>query len=225
MKLTEITGSIENGMWCYGDEMQGKAKEMFAGPKIMECATVEKDGMSAHRLDLSIITGTYLETAASLFPGTPNVDEISLKEFFLECAMIKIPDKSPCSGISVAELEKANVEVKPNDCLVLFTGWYKRWNKKGFVADSPHFTQEAMAWIVSKKVKVLAADIPCYHNFKDPVESKEFPQLNLLYRSGALTLAPIVNGDQVKPGRAKIVILPLKIKGVCASPTRAVIIE
>lgn len=99
------------------------------------------------------------------------------------------------------------------------------WNKKGFVLDSPHFESPAMDWVVSKKIKVLAGDLPCYDDIKDPDDAKALPQLKKLYRSGAMALAPVIHGDKVKAGRARIVILPLKVKGVCAGPARAIVIQ
>ena len=91
--------------------------------------------------------------------------------------------------------------------------------------NSPHFEHEAMDWIIKKKIKILAADLPCYDDIRDPVDSKNLPNLRKLYLSGALCLAPVINGDKVKQGRAKIIILPLKVKGLSAAPARAVIIQ
>jgi len=221
MKLIEISGLIEEGMWNYGEELN---EDVFAGPKIKELANVKKDGFSAHRIEFSVLTGTYLETGAHILPDFITVDQVPLEELFLDCSIIKLKDKLPSEHIKVEELENSEVEVKKGDCLVIYTGWDKMWNKKGFVINSPHFEYKAMDWIINKEVKVLAADLPCYDDIKDPDDSKNLPNLRNLYLSGAMCLAPIVNGDKVENGRAKIIIMPIKIKGICAAPSRAVII-
>ncbi len=195
----------------------------FSGPKITQLASVAKDGFSAHRIEFSILTGTYLETPAHLLKGAKTVDELELKELFLPAGVIKLT-KQPGSRITKNDILKSGVKIKKGDCLVVFTGWYKMWNKKNFVLDCPYFDSECMDYIVSKKIKVLASDTPCYDNIRDPVDSKKLPQLRKLYLSGAMALAPIVNGDRAKQGRAKIIILPLKVKEFSASPARAVLI-
>jgi len=187
-------------------------------------ANVKKDGFSAHRFEMSILTGTYFETGAHILLNYRTVDQIQIEGLFLDCAIIKLKEKSPSEHIKVEELENSSVEVKEGDCLIIYTGWYKMWNKKGFVINSPHFEYDAMDWIISKKIKVLAGDIPCYDDIKDPNDSKNLPNLRKLYLSGAMCLAPVVNGDKLENGRGKIIIMPIKIKGLSASPCRAVIL-
>jgi hypothetical protein len=43
-----------------------------------------------------------------------------------------------------------------------------------------------MDWIISKRIKILAGDIPCYDDIKDPDDSKNLPNLRKLYLSGAI---------------------------------------
>jgi kynurenine formamidase len=221
MKFVEISGLIEPGMWNYGDELK---EEIFAGPKIQELATVEKNGFSAHRIELSILTSTYLETGAHLMKNVKTIDKVGIDELFLPASVMKLKTKKPKSHITKKDLVDTGIPVKKGDCLVIFTGWYKRWNKEGFVLESPHFDRECMDWIVSKKIKILAADLPCYDDIQDPSDSKNLPLLRKLYVSGAMALAPITNGDNIKSCRAKIIIMPLKVKSVSASPARAVLI-
>ncbi|HOK80199.1 MAG TPA: cyclase family protein [bacterium] len=221
MKLVDISGTIEKGMWNYGDELHNP---IFSGPKITELATVEHDGFSAHKIELSILTSTYLETPAHLLKGRKTIDQLSLEELFLPASVIKLKTKPPASHITKKELIEAGVKVKAGDCLVIYTGWYKRWNTKGFVTECPHFDSECMDWIVSKNIKILASDIPCYDDIQDPSDSQTLPQLRKLYFSGAMALAPVVNGNKIKQGRAKIIILPLKVKSFSASPARAILI-
>jgi kynurenine formamidase len=39
-----------------------------------------------------------------------------------------------------------------------------------------------------------------------------------------MCLTPVINGDKLENGRVKIIIMPLKIKGLSASPCRAVVL-
>jgi kynurenine formamidase len=39
-----------------------------------------------------------------------------------------------------------------------------------------------------------------------------------------MCLAPVVNGDKLENGRGKIIIMPLQVKELAASPSRAVVL-
>ena len=223
MKKIEIGGLIEEGMWNYGDSLTGKEKEVFAGPRIREMATVEKDGYSAHRMDFSILTGTYLETPAHLLADRFTIDQIPIEDLFLKATILKIP-KEARGHVELKDLKEKKLKIEEGSALVIYTGYFTRWNTPGFFLDSPHFTPEAMDYIVSKKIKILAADMPCYDDPRDPEDSKNLPQLTKLYRHNIMALAPIVNGDKVEEGYGELIVLPLKVKGVSASPARAVLI-
>ena len=106
MKLIEISGLIEEGMWNYGEELN---EDVFSGPKIKELANVKKDGFSAHRIEFSVLTGTYLETGAHILPDFITVDQVPLEELFLDCSIIKLKDKLPSEHIKVEELENSEV--------------------------------------------------------------------------------------------------------------------
>ena len=223
MKLIEISGLIEEGMWSYGEAFTGREKEIFDGPKIKEMANVEENGFSAHRIDMSILTGTYLETPAHLISNTFTIDEVPLNDLFLDATILKI-SKNAREHIELDDLKRKNIEIKEGGALVIFTGYFKRWNTKDFFLDSPHFTPEAMDYIIEKKIKILAGDMPCYDDARDTEDSKNLPQLTKLYRNNIMALAPIVNGDKVKEGYAKLIVLPLRVKGWSASPARAILV-
>jgi len=109
MKFVEISGLIEQGMWNYDDEL---GEEIFAGPKIQELATVEKNGFSAHRIGLSILTSTYLETGAHLMKNVKTIDKVGIDELFLPAAVMKLKTKKPKSHITKKDLVDTGIPVK-----------------------------------------------------------------------------------------------------------------
>lgn len=217
MKIIEISGIIENGMWDYG--------EPFPPTKIEEIAKIEKDGFWAHKFTFSILTGTYLETGAHLLPGVRTVDEVKIEEMIREAVVIKVPTKNEGEHVTREDLEKNSPFIKENDAVLISTGWDRMWNKENFVKGSPHFTSEAMDWLISKKITLLGGDMPCYDDPKDPEDSKNLPLLRRYYKTGGLILAPLINLGKVNARRVKLMVFPLPVKGVCAAPCRAIIEE
>ncbi|MBA7688148.1 Kynurenine formamidase [subsurface metagenome] len=214
MKITEISGFLENGMWGYGPP--------FPEVKIEQIASIDDHGYEGHKITLSTLSGTYLETAAHRFKGAPTVDKIPPKNLIKEAAVIKLSfHKKPCEHITVEELDKSGVEVKEGDALLICTGWDKNWNRDNFVIDSPHFTEEATDWIIRKKVSLWGADLPCFDDRRNPLGL-----LSKFYKiSGGLVLAPLVGLEQIDSSLVKLIVLPLPVRGVCAVPSRVLVIE
>ncbi|NLE67881.1 MAG: hypothetical protein GX608_10705, partial [Lentisphaerae bacterium] len=106
------------------------------------------------------------------------------------------------------------------DAVIVATGWDRRWNKPGFVTESPHFTSEAMDWVLGRGPALLGGDIPCYD---DPLRSEGL--VNKLFERGLLILAPLVNLRVLRSTRATLIALPPRIKDTCAFPCRALVVE
>ena len=97
MRMIDISGMIENGMWDYG--------EPFPKVRIENVASIEKDGYSAHKFLLSILSGTYLETGAHLLKGVRTVDRLKPEEFIREAIVMRI-SKRATETITADELKK-----------------------------------------------------------------------------------------------------------------------
>jgi kynurenine formamidase len=79
---------------------------------------------------------------------------------------------------------------------------------------------DAMRWTVAHGISILGGDIPCFDNPR-----KGTGVNGVLFESGALILAPLVNLGAVTKRRVRLMVFPLKIKGVCGSPCRAIVEE
>ncbi len=210
MKLIDLTGTIEPGMWHYP----------HIPPVEVEMVTsIAEHGSEAHRFTLATISGTYLETAAHLYPGRPTIDQVSPERFIREAVVLHMP-KSAAEAITPQDLERAarDLTIKPGDAILMHTGWDRMWNAPNFVEDSPYLTMEAMHWIVAHSPSILGGDVPCFDNPRDGVGVNR-----VLFRDETLILAPLVNLEAVTQPRVRLMVFPLKIKGVCGTPCRALV--
>ena len=214
MRIIDVTGIIEEGMWNYG--------EPLPKVKIKRVSSLDdgKYGEENYAVTLGSITGTYLETGAHRLPNQPSIDQIPVIKMVTEAVVIKLSPKGPSEHITKMELESSYARIKRGNALLIYTGWDRMWNKRNFVTESPHFSEEAIDWILGKKISILGGDIPCYD---DPYEPEGL--VNKIFEEGVLILAPLVNLDEITKTTVKLIALPLKIKGVCGSPCRAIVIE
>ena len=210
MRITDLTGLIEEGMWSYGPPL----------PKVSIRKSISPKGVTNYSITLGSITGTYLETAAHRFKNGPSLDEVPIKRLITKAVVIKLRAKRPLEHINLQELYPFGPKVRKGDALIISTSWDRMWYKDNFVSESPHFSREAMDWVLERGVSILGGDIPCYD---DPRESEGL--VKKLFMKGVLILAPLINVRRIKKDRVKLVALTPRVKDTCAFPCRAIAIE
>jgi len=212
VRILDVTGPIENPMWHY--------PHPITPPVIEPIASLENPGWEAHRITLCTLTGTYLEAAAHLIAGGETIAEVSPERLIRPATVFQLPDCAPGHAITAADLVETGAQPQAGDAVLLATGWDRMWNAPRFVEDSPYLTPRAMQWLVETGPSIIGGDIPCFDNPADP-QGVNDP----LFRAGCLILAPLVNLRAAPPGRPWLIALPLKIKEVCGTPCRALLVE
>jgi arylformamidase len=215
MDIIDLSGLIEEGMWL--------DNPWISPPRIEPVATIAGPaGFDAHRFTLSTILGTYLEASAHLLPAGETIDQVAPERFVRPATVIQLPDLEARQVIQRADLQAAGPVPRPGDAVIIATGWERYWNGSGFVEDSPFFSIEAMQWLLDQGVAIVGADLPSFDNARAPEGV-----VRLLFDAGRLLLAPLINlraTSRLTDPRPWLVALPLKIKGVCGTPCRALLI-
>jgi kynurenine formamidase len=218
MQLLDITGPIYTGMWSYEAPYPKVKIEPIPQPQ-----WVKTPVYSSQITGLCSQTGTYLETAAHIDPDAICVDALDLNDlFFRETVIINIPGKTgEREPIGQKELEASlgNCAIAPGTAIIVGTGWGQYWQEDFYLPHAPYFTYEAINWLLSWSPYLIGADIPRWDNLENPQGFWEE-----LFSSGTLLLAPVVNIEQIKVKRCKLVVLPLKLVKTSAAPCRAVLV-
>ncbi len=146
------------------------------------------------------------------------IDQVGLDRSFLSAVVLSIPRRGG-QKVTAADLDEAlaatDQVVHPGEALLVATG------HNGFDpsqdGDSPHFSYDAIEWVVERQPTILGSDMGAW---QDP--SDDPPLFPKFLASGVLLLAPLVNLDQISVPRIKLIVLPLKIRGACAAPCRVI---
>lgn len=212
MKITDITGTIKNGMWSYGPR--------FPDACIEEISTMADDNESNFKITTASITGTYLETAAHRLANQPALIDIPVEKLVTDVVIFQLKDKAPSEAVTLDELVALDISIDKQSALLIRTGWDRMWDSPDFVEKSPYITKPAMEWLLDKDPFILGGDFPCF-------DSSENPEglVNMLFERGVIILGPVVNLDKVKSSKAKLIALAPKIDKVCGCPCRAIVIE
>ena len=213
MRVIDVTGTIEFPMWHYPAPVTPPVIEPIA-------SLDDPAGWEAHRMTLCTLTGTYLEAAAHLLPGGETIIDVAPARLIRPASILQLPDCAPGYAITVQDFVATGVHPQTGDAVLVATGWDRMWNQPGYVEDSPHLTPEAMQWLVDSGASIIGGDMPCFDHPTEPQGVNV-----VLFRAGCLILAPLVNLRSAGAERLWLIALPLKIKGVCGTPCRAILVD
>jgi arylformamidase len=217
-KMLDITGSLSTDMWSYRPGIPD-----IPPFEHRRWATIEERGWEADWFAMPTLAGTYLETGKHLFEGVISIDQVPLDRLSIAASVAVIP-KNAREHITVDDLEHHVSGLESGNALLVSTGWDRYWFDDGstFVTKSPHFTRDAMQWIVDRGVTILGGDFPA---FDDPDEAGSEGVNTILFGADALILAPLVRLSEWGEPRAHLTVLPIPLQGACGAPCRAMLTE
>lgn len=215
-ELIDLGGKIHHGMRGLPEPMP--EVEVHEIDLEEYCRQRQRECMShTQKISMCVQTSTYLETGAHVFPEMEKIDQVGLDRLVVTAVILQIP-REPNQKVYAADIETqlahSGETINPGDAVLVSTGF------NAFEQDlnlSPHFSYDAVELVVDRKASILGADM---YGFHDVQETPSF--FPMLMKSGTLVLAPLVNLEKITVPRIRMIVTPLKIEGVCASPCRVI---
>ena len=144
MKIIDISGSIYDNMWSYGERLKITESNFDFHGKVIYHKTITN-------LDTAI--GTFIETSAIWYGYEDSIttSQIPLEKiFYVDSYVLQVPyekfnivDNQPC--ITLKDIKSAEQGEIPEDSAILVaTGYGKNWDKEDFLFKSPFFKKEAI---------------------------------------------------------------------------------
>jgi kynurenine formamidase len=119
---------------------------------------MSRSGVLTQRITTVMHSGTHIDAPAHVVQGTPFMDEVPLPYFFGTGVVVSIPKKK-WEVITAKDLENARPKIRPNDIVIVNTGWHKYYgDNQHYYGYSPGFYKEAGEWFVERKVKMCGSD-------------------------------------------------------------------
>lgn len=154
-------------------------------------------------------SGTYFETASHIFDDRENTDDIPLDKIFCNVSIADIPES--VIGIGRKVLDQYASHVETGEGLLIRTG----------IRQECYLKRDAGTWMKERKVPVFGMDTELYDTgFEDPTGI--FVEL---FEAGICIIAGLENLERITEKKAKLIVLPLKVKGISTVPCRAVVLE
>jgi kynurenine formamidase len=168
------------------------------------------------QVTMCVQAGTYLETAAHVYPQREKINEVEPRRLFPSAVVLHVPTPigQKISAVSLeAALKTSGERINPGDAVIVASGDNFFDGRQEF--KSPHFSHEAIAWLLSFKPGIVGSDMAGWQ-----AADENPPLFPLFFESNTLLLAPLVNLDRIRRPRIGLIAIPLPLRSACASPCR-----
>ena len=163
-------------------------------------------------------TGTHVEVPLHFYAGGKDTSDFPPDVFVGPAIRLDFRHKGTSEPIMLEEIRAAG-DIHEGDRVILWEGRDALYRTKAS-HDRPYLTAEAGEWLVlEKKIRLLGTDSS---GFEVRGGDRDHPNHHLFFRHDVPVIECLCNLDLIPNDRFFFVGMPLPVKGLDASPIRAV---
>lgn len=226
-EIIDLSQEIYAGMPVFKDLPEVKMEihnshEEWAGIK-----NPEKRTPAVHKLELGEHTGTHVDAInhmAKQYEGQ-SIDKMPLSMFYTEGICLDFSYKKFKELIEPYEIEtacqKANVEIKKGDTVLLYTDHYRKHFNSENWGNGPGLSIASARWLGEKGISAFGVETmsPGVPKVSNREVHHICGELGFTHYENMINLHQLIG-----KGRFRFIAFPLKIRGGTGSPVRAVAI-
>ncbi len=211
-KIIDLTHCLFSGLFFYPGDPKVEFKQI---------QFTSGTGYNVNQIKLGTHSDTHLDSPYHINDKGEKVDEIKLSRCIGEAQVIDMSHKKE-GLIEAKDFEPCNKLIKPGSRLLIRTGWDKMFGRKEFFSSrSPSLSVEAGKWLTRRRIWLLGLDIAS-PNLRNREDNSKLHRIFL--EAGIVLVEALTNLEKLK-GKVYLIVLPLKLKNMDASPVRAVALE
>ena len=214
-QIIDLSHKLHPGKEEYKLEM----KRYFVDELFPQYSRRPEDWYILHEITFITHVGTHVEVPQHYLKNGKDTVEMPLEKLVGEAVIIDFTHKKVREAIDVADFEKHRRRIREGDIVFLRTGLSKYYNTP-YAHDRPYLTNEAVKWLVAKKIHCLGVDCTGI----EPKGWNYQPNHETLFLNDIPLVEYLTNLDQIEQERFLVFILPLPIVGMEASPVRVIAI-
>jgi kynurenine formamidase len=160
-------------------------------------------------------TGTHMDAPAHFYNGVPTIEQVPLDLCLGPAALVDIRHCGPRGEITPADLAPHGDTIVATSRVVLWTGWSDHWGCADYFRDYPVLSEATAAWLVERGVRLVGVDTPS-------VDREPNSAHYVLLGAHAVIVENLTGLEQIGTNVFELIVLPLPLRGLEASPVRAV---
>ena len=167
-------------------------------------------------------SGTHVEVSLHFYSGGKDTSDFPPETFVGPAILLDFRDKGVNEAITLDDFKKAG-EIREGDIVIMWQGRDQQY-RTPHSHDRPYVTAEAAEWLaLDRKIKLLGTDSSGF----EVRGVKNHPNHHLFFKAGVdiPVVECLCNLDKIPNQRFFFVGMPLPVKGLDASPIRAIALE
>lgn len=168
--------------------------------KLIKCKEINKGGYTNFQLCIEMHVGTHVDGPMHLAPDPRYIAEIPLDQFSGGGVLFDVRGKW---SITLSDVDVDKIE--PGKIILFHSGFDKKFGTEEYYLNYPVFEEEAINFLVKKRVKMIGID--WFSPDKEP-----YPLHRILLENNILILENLSNLDKLINKDFEIFAFPLKIE-------------
>jgi kynurenine formamidase len=199
-------------------------RSAMRGVEFEKLHTVNEHGWNSRMLHLYSHCGTHMDAPLHFSAGDGTIETIPLERCMGPAWVADLSDLRPRELIAVEHLGAMADRIRPNEGLLLKTGWSAYVERPQFYRDNfPRISPELAEWCVARRVRMLGVESPSV------ADVNCLDEVTLIHRillaSEIVIVEGLANLHALREERVLFCAMPLKIEGGDGAPCRAFAIE
>jgi kynurenine formamidase len=191
-RLIDLSQVIEDNMPVYPGDIK---------TNLFQTKYLSVNKHNNHRLDISMHSGTHIDSPMHLTESNEYISEASLESFVAAGCVLDVRNQ-PVIAMK-KEYEKL---IKDNNIVLLHTGWDNFYGTEKYYTEYPVVDIDFCRFLLKKNIKILGVDAPGPDKF--PFEIHK-----LLFKNRIYVMENLTNLDKLLGVESfEVIALPLKIK-------------
>ncbi len=225
LEAPDFSASQPVGQWIdlthrFSSEVPRSA--LFPPPSLQLFAKMPEAPLNISQLETIVHVGTHVDAPRHFYSDGPGMDQVPLDRLIGEGVAARI-EKPPFGSINAHDLDAVSPKVKEGDILAICTGWSTHWGKPDWNRH-PHFSMDAVKWLIANKIKLVAVDTVTPDLAFDRREGKfEFPVHCELLKHGVLIAEQVANLEVLAGRRVEFIFCPIPIADCDGAPARVLV--
>ena len=194
---------------------------VFPKPSFRRLKSLPADPLNVTEIQMVVHIGTHVDAPRHFFNDGPAFHEIPLDRLTGPGVVISFA-KAAGEMIEVSDFMRSAVQIMPGDIVALETGWAK-FAQSPVYHDHPYLSPAAAQWLVERKVKLVACDLPTPDMplCRRP-GNYDWPTHHVLLANGVLVAENLTGLEQFAGERVEFVFSALNIEESDGAPARII---
>ena len=215
-KIIDLSIGLEQGMISYPSTSHVVFESSILG-------RIEIEGRETRKFSMGSHCGTHVDAPKHFIKGSDSVTDFNVNDLIGEGLLIDLGVLNPGAIITkkdiLSQFEK--FDKKYYKRIVFRSNWSRFWGTSQYYNSWPFFEEEAIQFLIKKKIKLIGLDFPSpdsqFFGTECDIDS---PNHKLLFSANIILTEYLINLDKLNEGPIFLIVSPLKLMDFDGAPAR-----